>query len=85
MSCDEDGIFRFLGELGCCFVVMRDSSVTPWTAAHQDSLSTGFSKQEYWRGLPLRSPENLPHPGIKPKPSALERGFCTLSQQIIIS
>ena len=27
-------------------------SATPWTAAHQDPLSTGFSKQEYWSGLP---------------------------------
>ena len=26
----------------------------------------GFSKQEYWSGLPLPSPEDLPHPGIKP-------------------
>ena len=30
--------------------------VTPWTAAHQVSLSTGFSRREYWRGLPFLSP-----------------------------
>jgi len=29
---------------------------TPWTAAHQASLSMGFSRQEYWSGLPLPSP-----------------------------
>ena len=29
---------------------------TPWTAVHQASLSTGFSKQEYWSGLPFPSP-----------------------------
>ena len=29
---------------------------TPWTAAHQAPLSTGFSRQEYWSGLPLPSP-----------------------------
>ena len=28
----------------------------PWTAAHQDSLSTGFSRQEYWSGLPFPTP-----------------------------
>ena len=30
--------------------------VTPWTAAHQAPLSTGFSRQEYWSGVPLLSP-----------------------------
>ena len=30
--------------------------VTPWTAAHQAPLSTGFSRQEYWSGVPLPSP-----------------------------
>ena len=30
---------------------------TPWTVAHQAPLSVGFSRQEYWRGLPLPSPE----------------------------
>ena len=31
-------------------------SVTPWTAAHQAPLSMGFSRQEYWSGVPLPSP-----------------------------
>ena len=31
--------------------------VTPWTAAYQAPLSMGFSKQEYWIGLPLPSPD----------------------------
>ena len=31
---------------------------TPWTAAHQAPPSMGFSKQEYWRGVPLSSPKN---------------------------
>ena len=38
---------------------------TPWTAARQASLSMGFSRQEYWSGLPFSSPEDLPDPGIK--------------------
>ena len=33
--------------------------VTPWTAAHQAPLSTGFSRQEYWSGLPLPSPKKI--------------------------
>ena len=39
--------------------------VTPWTAAHQAPLSMGFSRQEYWSGLPLPSPGELPEPGIE--------------------
>ena len=30
---------------------------TPWTVAHQDPPSMGFSRQEYWSGVPLPSPE----------------------------
>ena len=37
----------------------------PWTVAHQSSLSMGFSRQEYWSGLPHPSPGDLPDPGIK--------------------
>jgi len=32
---------------------------TPWTATYQDPSSMGFSRQEYWSGLPLPSPELL--------------------------
>ena len=38
--------------------------VTPWTVACQAPLSVGFSRQEYWSGLPFPSPEYLPNPGI---------------------
>ena len=34
--------------------------VTPWTVAHQAPLSMGFSRQEYWSGLPFPSPGDLP-------------------------
>ena len=33
-------------------------SATPWTAAYQAPLPMGFSRQEYWSGVPLPSPEN---------------------------
>ena len=45
---------------------------TPCTVAHQASLSMGFSRQEYWSGLPFPSPGDLPDPGIKPRSPALE-------------
>ena len=38
---------------------------TPWTVAHQASLSKGFPRQEYWSGLPFPPPGDLPHPGIE--------------------
>ena len=37
-----------------------------WTIVPQAPLSTGFSKQEYWSGLPFPSPGDLPDPGIEP-------------------
>ena len=40
---------------------------TLWTVAHQAPLSMGFSRQEYWGGLPSPPPGDLPIPGIKPR------------------
>ena len=39
-------------------------SATPWTAARQDPQSRGFSRQEYWSGLPCPPPRDLPDPGF---------------------
>ena len=47
-------------------------SATPWTVAYQASPSMGFSKQEYWSGLPFPFPGDLPAPGIKPTSPALQ-------------
>ena len=44
----------------------------PWTVVYQASLSMGFSRQEYWSGLPFPSPGDLPHPGIEPRSPALQ-------------
>ena len=49
---------------------------TPWTVAHQAPLSMGFSRQEYWSGLPFPSQGDLPDPGIEPKPP-VPPGFFT--------
>ena len=38
---------------------------TPWTVAYQAPPSVGFSRQEYWSGLPFPSPGDLPDPGIE--------------------
>ena len=40
--------------------------VTLWTVACQSPLSMGFSRQEYWSGLPSLPPGDLPDPGIEP-------------------
>ena len=37
-----------------------------WTVAHEAPLSMGFSRQEYWSGLPLPTSGNLPNPGMEP-------------------
>ena len=53
------------------------------TIASQASLSMGFSRQEYWTGLPFPPPGDLPHPGIKPtspvSPALAGRFFTTES------
>ena len=45
---------------------------TPWTVACQAPLSIGFSRQEYWNGLPFLSPRDLPHPGTEPRSPAFQ-------------
>ena len=45
--------------------------VTPWTVAYQAPPSLGFSRQEYWSGLPFVSPGDLPDPGIESSSPAL--------------
>ena len=60
---------------------------TPWTVTHQAPLPMGFSRQEYWSGLPLPPPGDLPHPGIEPMSPAspaLVGGFFTTEQPVVI-
>ena len=44
---------------------------TPWTVAYQAPPSMGFSRQEYWSGVPFPAPGDLPDPGIEPGSPAL--------------
>ena len=46
--------------------------MTPWTVARQAPLSMGFSRLEYWSGLPFPSPGDLPDPGTEPGSLALQ-------------
>ena len=45
--------------------------MTPWTVARQAPLFMEFSRQEYWNGLPLSSPGDLPNPGTEPRSPTL--------------
>ena len=50
---------------------------TLWTVAHQAPPSMGFSRQEYWSGLPFPSPGDLPDPGIEPRSPTLQADALT--------
>ena len=52
--------------------VMSESFATPWTVACQVPLCMGFSRQEYWSGLPVLSPGDLPKLGFTPGSPALQ-------------
>ena len=57
--------------------VVTDSVTAAWPAAHQAPLSIGFSKPEYWSGLPFPHPRNPLHPGIKHASHTLAGGLFT--------
>ena len=50
---------------------------TPWTVTYKDPLSMGFSRQEYWSGLPFLSPGDLPNPGIESGSPTLQANTLT--------
>ena len=59
----------------CCVLshsIVSTSSVIPWTVARGAPLSMGFSRQEYWTGLPFPPPGDLPDPGIEPGSPSLQ-------------
>ena len=68
----------------CCWSESEDKLLsrvrlfaTPWSVAHQVPPSMGFSRQEYYSGLPFPSPGDLPDPGIKPRSPTLEADTLT--------
>ena len=52
--------------------VMSDFFVILWSIAFQAPLSMGFSREEYWNGLPFPSPGDLPDSGIEPGSPTLQ-------------
>ena len=56
----------------CVSHSVMSNSMTPWTGAHHAPLSIGFSRQEYWSGLPLISPGDLPDSGIESRSPVLQ-------------
>ena len=67
---EDVSILLGMGHKTLCYAVLSHFSrvrlfVTPWTVGDQASLSMGFSRQEYWSGLPLPPPGDLPNPGIE--------------------
>ena len=50
---------------------------TPWTVAYQAPPSMGFSRQEYWSGLPFPSPGDLPNSGIESRSPAFQADTLT--------
>ena len=61
---EEESIKFFYKTVCVCSIV--PNSATSWTVALQAPLSIGFSRQEYWSGLPFPTPGHLPDPGIEP-------------------
>ena len=67
-------------------MAVAQSCPTPWApcpVAHQVPLSMGFSRQEYWSGLPFPSPRDLPHPGTEPGSPALQVDSLPSGPQIV--
>ena len=66
-------LLQFLGWFG---LVAKScpTLTTPWTMACQAPLSMGFSREEYWSGLPFPLPGDLPNPGVEPGSPALQAG-----------
>ena len=70
-----------MAQIECvCVLSQVQLFMTPWTVAHQAPLFMGFLRQEYWSGLSITPPGELPNPGVKPTslaPPALAGRFFT--------
>ena len=78
LACFEENLESICA---CQVVSVLSDSLILWTVAHQAPLSMGFSRQEYWSGLPCPPPVDLPDPGMEPKsltaPALAGRFFTT--------
>ena len=74
-ECPQEGVQCTCCPLSKCVYGSRSvvsDSLLSWMAAHQIPPFMGFSRQEYWSGLPCPSPGDLPDPGIEPRPPAMQ-------------
>ena len=89
MVCRGQGIFgngtlsaEFCCEPRVCYSFSHvQLFATPWTVAHQATVSMGFSREEYWSGLPSPPPGDLPNPGIEAGSPALKADSSPLSHR----
>ena len=79
-----NSVSSFLRDLGTAFHSESESEVPQSCLtlcdpmdAHRGPLSMGFSRQEYWSGLPFPSPRDLPDPGIEPRSPTLQADALT--------
>ena len=75
MGCNTDIVLATdltIVTYGGLVIKLCPTLATPWTVAHQDPLSMGFPRQEYWSRLSFASPGDLPDPIIKPESPALQ-------------
>ena len=56
----------------CSVASVVSELAAKWTVAYQAPVSMGFSRQEYWSGLPFPSPGDLPNSRIEPRSPALQ-------------
>ena len=91
MNGQRRSVYVHVGVMGYWSEVKSLSSVrlfaTPWTVTYQAPQSMGFSRQEYWSGVPFPSPGDLPDPGIEPgSPRIVGRRFtiCATREDSVI-
>ena len=72
-----DCIYRLLCSIWVKSLSRVQLFATLWIVAYQPALSIGFSRQEYWSGLPFPSPGDLPEPGIEPGSPTLQADALT--------
>ena len=86
LSTNLPGSILYFNNIYICVCVLSHFScarlfATLWTLAFQAPLSMGFSRQEYWSGLPRPPPGDLPNPGIELTSPALQADSWPLSHQ----
>ena len=86
MSFKSQEVFLWANWVNVCVYVWSLSHVglfaTPWAVARQAPLSTEFSRQEYWSGLPFPHPRDLPNPGIESTSPALAGRLSTTNNKL---